>query len=201
MALTKLDVINAMLATKGIARLSASDTSHPSYVSANAKFEEVDTDMQGKGWWFNTRQTTLLQDTSGEVFYPENAMHVDPVDIDDEFVMQGELLKLYDQTEETFVISKDVKVNLVTQEPFERTPPPVREYIKARCKYEWFLDGDGDPLKVKEYKDAVALAWAFLTREHLKSADTNFKRGSHGLWYGGSNRPFRANRSVARQPT
>jgi len=49
--------------------------------------------------------------------------------------------------------------------------------------------------------DAVALAWAFLTREHLKSADTNFKRGSHGLWYGGSNRPFRANRSVARQPT
>jgi len=201
MALTKLDVINAMLATKGIARLSASDTSHPSYISANAKFEEVDTDFQGKGWWFNTRQTTLLQDSSGEVFYPSNAMHIDPRDTSKEFVMSGDLLKLYDQTLETFTIDANVIVMMVTQKPFGHTPPPVREYIKARCKYEWFLDEDGDGLKVKEYRDAMTTAWAFVTREHLKNADTNHRMGSHGLWFGGSNRPYRANRTVARQPT
>jgi len=198
-ALTKLDVINAMLATKGIARLSASDTSHPSYISANAKFEAVDTDFQGRGWWYNSRQTTLLQDAGGEVFYPANYMHVDPAEIDKEYVMSGDRLQLYDQTNETFVISADVKVNIVEHVPFERTPPTVRAYIYAQCRYEWFLDEDGDVVKLREYKEATGIAWAFMNREHLKNADTNQLRGSHGLWYSGGGR--RLNRVVARQPT
>lgn len=201
MALTKLNVINAMLATKGVARLSATDTSHPDYISANAKFEEVDTDYQGKGWWFNTRQTTLSQNAEGEVPYAINAMHIDPVNTSKEFVMRGDLLKLYDQTLETFIIGEDVKVMMVSQLPFEHTPPTVRAYILARCKYEWFLDGDGDPVKIKAYKESMVVSWAFMNREHLKNADTNQKLGSHGLWWGGFNRPYRANRTVARQPS
>lgn len=202
MALTKLDVINAMLATKGVARLSASDTSHPGYITANDKFDEVDSDFQGKGWWYNSRRLTLLQDSSsGEVFYASNAMSVDPVDPNNEYVMRGDKLKLWDQTNATFAISKDVIVDVVFHEPFEYTPPTVREYIKARCKYEFFLDQDGSVEKIKEYRDAMTTAWAFVNREHLKNADTNHLRGAHGLWFGGSNQPFRANRAVARQPT
>lgn len=201
MALTHLDVINAMLATKGIARLSASDTTHPFYISANSKFEEVDTDFQGIGWWFNSRTTTLLQNAEGEVPYAVNAMHIDPVRTVKEYVMRGDQLKLYDQTDETFIINEDVKVSMVSHIPFGDTPPTVRAYILARCKFEWFLDGDGDPLKLKAYKDATLLAWGFLNREHLKNADVNQKRGAHGLWYGGFLRPYRINRAVGRQPT
>jgi len=197
MAISKLSVINAMLATTGMTALTANDTSHPRYIQALAKYDEVDYDFQARGWWFNRVIETLLQNGDGEVPFALNATHVDPYDQTKQYVMRN--LKLYNLTDKTFTISEDVKCRIVYQLPFDEVPPVVQAYLRAKAKHDYYVDQDGVEPKLTQYARMAATAWDAVSREHLKNADVNMANGSHGLWFRTRYHPV--NRAFARQPT
>ncbi len=198
MAISKLSVINAMLASIGMSALTANDTAHPSYILALAKYDEVDSEFQSDGWWFNRTITTLLQNSEGEVPFALNAVHVDPYDRSKLYVMRN--LKLYNLTDATYIIGADVKVRIVYQLPYEETPPVVQHYIKAKARHDFYVDQDGSEPKLTRYARMAAAAWDRVTAEHLKNADVNSLEGYQGIWFR-TRYHSNVNRAHARQPT
>jgi len=197
MAVTHLSVINAMLASIGTSALTANDTAHPSYIAANAKYEEVDYEFQSSGWWFNRTIETLSQNGAGEVPFATNAMHVDPYDQTKIYVMRNG--KLFNLTDATYIISADVKCRVVYQLPYEEVPASVQAYLRAKARHDFYLDQDGSEPKLTRYARMAESAWDAVSREHLKNADVNMLRGAHGLWFRTAYHPV--NRASARQPT
>ena len=86
----RLDLINSMLATTGVAKLSAADSTHPSYIVADAVLSEVIEEFSSKELWFNTTIRTLAPNTDKYVLVPTNALSCDPVDT-------GTKVQLYQQ--------------------------------------------------------------------------------------------------------
>lgn len=181
MALTQLNVINAMLSSTGMDALTAQDTQHPRYIQALAKLTEIDGEFQNRGWWFNRSAKTLLQNQDGEVVYASNAVHVDPLDRTKLYVMRG--LKLYNLTDATFNIGSDVDVTIIFQLPFDELPPLAASYLLARARHDYYLDQDGSNPKLERYAQMAQTAWVNLRGEHLKNADVNFFDGAHNIWF------------------
>jgi len=197
MAVTKLSVINAMLASIGMDALTANDTSHPRYIAASVKYDEINREFQSAGWWFNRTVVTLQQNAEGEVPFSSDIMHLDPFDHSKVYVMRN--LRLYNLTDATFVIGEDVKCRVVYELPYEEMPPSVQGYLKALARHDFYVDQDGSQPKLDRYERMAALAFDKVSREHLKNADVNMLSGSHGLWFRTRYHPV--NRASARQPT
>lgn len=181
MAITRLAVINAMLASLGMSPLTAQDTQHPRYIQADAKLNEIDGDFQNRGWWFNRTVTTLTQDGGGEVPFASTLLHVDPVDRSKVYVMRD--LKLYNLTDATFTIDADVECNVIYQLPFDELPPLAQVYMKDRARHDFYLDQDGSEPKLTRYARMAEAAWVKLRVEHLKNADVNFFDGQANAWF------------------
>lgn len=197
MALTELQVINAMLSSLGMDALTAEDDQHPRFKQASAKLAEIDVTFQNRGWWFNRTTTTMHQTVEGEIPFASNVLHVDPIDRSKVYVMRG--LKLYNMTDATFDIGADVAVNIIYQLPFAELPPMAQAYLLARARFDYYLDQDGSNPKLKLYGDSAQVAWINLRAEHLKNADVNFFDGEHNLWMQTGNHPW--NFPTGRQST
>lgn len=173
--LTKLDIINDMLASTGTAPLTANDTSHPLYIKADNKLTKLNIEFQSKGWWFNRATRTLAQNVSGEVVLPSTTLHADPVDRTSRFVRRG--TKLYDPENATYVLDTDVEVKFVELLDVTNLPPSAQAYLNALAVHRFYLDEDGGRLKLAEYKEARSEAWVALKAEELRNADVNFFNG------------------------
>jgi hypothetical protein len=199
MVQSKLDVINSMLATIGMAALTANDTQHPSYIKALAVFDNINVEWQGKGWWFNTTAPTLNPTTGDEIVFAIDVLSIDPLMTDKNYAQRG--LKLYDLDNETFTITEAVRCNVVRLKDFSDLPPVAAAYLRAHARFEFYLDEDGTTPKLDRYERMVGTAWNALQTEHLKNADVNMFKGGHGLWFRTSYHNANINRTVARQPT
>lgn len=169
--LTTLDIINNMLAATGTAPVASSSTQHPSYLKADAALRIVNTDIQGRGHWFNTAKRTLRPAVNGEVVLPSNTLSVDPVDTSVEYVMRDG--KLYDQANATYNIGKEVEVHHVTLVRVEDLPTTAQQLIRCTAVHDYYLDADGGEPKLSSYGRAVAIAEARFKVESLKHADVN----------------------------
>jgi hypothetical protein len=200
MAITNLSVINAMLGSLGMTALTANDSSHPRYIQAQAKIDEIDGELQNMGWWFNKTVETLSANGAGEIPFSSTAIHVDPTDRTLTYVMRD--LKLYDLVDATFIIGigSSVECNVVYQLPFEELPPMMQVHLKNRARYDFYLDQDGSEPKLTKYAELAAQSWVKLKQEHNKNQDINFFEGSHGTWFRTAFHPNSVNRNVARQP-
>ena len=173
--LTKLDIINAMLASTGTAPLTSNDTQHPFFIKASNKLAIINTEIQSKGWWFNRAIRTLNPDVSGHIVLPSNTLSADPVDRSKQYVIRGN--KLYDLPNATNFIGAPVKVWFVDLVEIADLPPSAAEYLKAAAVASFYLDEDGNALKVNEYNRAVAAAFVGFKGENLKNADVNWFDG------------------------
>lgn len=195
--LTQLSTINAMIGSLGMTALTANDTSHPMYIKALAKLNEIDVEFQNRGWWFNRTVVTLLKDGDGKVPYTSDMLHVDPTDRGLLYTMRE--LQLYDLVNATFVINADVEVNVVYLLPFSELQPLAQVFLKDKSRHDFFLDEDGGQPKLDRYLELAERAWVELRQEHFKNSDVNFFEGGHGLWFRQSYHSSNVNRVVARQ--
>ncbi len=191
-----LDVINAMLGSIGMTALTSSDTGHPRYIQALAKLTEIHREFQSEGWWFN-QQIVTLTSTASEVAFGSDVLHCDPTDTTKLYVMRE--LKLYDLTLATFTITEDVECNIIYELPFAELPPLAKIYMKAKARFDFYVDQDGSEPKLTKYEEAAARAWVRFKQEHLKNKDLNFFFGGHGVWFRQAYHPGNVNRVIARQ--
>jgi len=174
--LTKLDIINQMLAATGTAPLTTNDTTHPFYIKAESKLNIVTRTVQAQGWWFNRAKRTLNPDIAGEVILPSTTLSVDPVDTSSTFTQRGG--KLYDPEDATFIIGVAVKVILIDEVEISDLPYEAADYIRGRAVYEFFRDEDGGGTKLRDYRDERDTAWIALKGANLRFSDLNVFNGT-----------------------
>ncbi len=176
--LTRLKIINAMLASTGIAPLTTNDEQHPFYQKANNKITEVLQKKLSYGWWFNTTERVAKADTSGQITLPDTVLHADSLDTPG-VVLRGN--RLYNSLEATYVVGKDVLVKYVEYLDIPELPTTAATYIKERCVYEYYRDQNGTGAKLGEYKEAAYEAEAGMKRENLKNLDINWRNSAVAL--------------------
>lgn len=161
-----------MLATTGTAPLSTSDTAHPSYRKASALLTDVLEEFHSMEMWFNTHLRTLQPNTDGRVLVPANTITCDPVDICKNYSIRGQYL--FDNENFTFTINEPVECIVITDVPVQELPTAAYQYVRAKARYEYFLDEDGSTTKLQNYLGMYQQKMQDLVTTNLKLQDVNF---------------------------
>lgn len=177
--LTRLDIINSMLASKGTAPIATGYENHPNYVEASAVLSLVSNEVQGRGFWFNAGVRTLTCDVDGRVVVPATYMHADPVDTTLGYAIRGRYL--FNVRDGTDIIGTSVEVSVIEELLIEDLPPRAAAAIRAMSVYAYFLDKKGEEPKLSEYRNLALLAESKLKGEDLKTRDINFFTGTSAL--------------------
>jgi len=134
---TKLEAVNTMLGVIGETPVNTlGGTSRPvSVVSAESVLDEVNREVQSRGWHFNTEhEYTLTKDAAGKITLAANVLKVDAA-LDDhtdlDLVQRG--TQLYDRKEHTDVFTEDLKVTITFLLDFTSIPEQFRHYITTRA--------------------------------------------------------------------
>ena len=132
---TELEAINTMLSTIGEAPISTvEDSGVIDAVMARQILGSVDREGQARGWhWHTDKGYPLNPNQEGECELPNGVLRCDTVTPDDQIdvVVRGK--RLYDRRNHTYQINKVVRVDMVTQLPFEELPEAARQYITIRA--------------------------------------------------------------------
>jgi hypothetical protein len=173
--MTKLEIINAMLASIGQMPVSSDSSSHPFAITASNTLEGVNREVQSEGWWFNKDYSvTLLPNAAGNLILPNNVLSADASDTAIRLVQRNG--RLYDPINQTDVFTDSVKVDLISLIDIEYLPTQAAAFIKRRSIYEYFLDRDGEAKKLDKLQGLMENAWTVLNSEKIKQADTNIDR-------------------------
>lgn len=135
--MTKLDAVNAMLASIGQSPINTLSGTIPKDASrAVIALDTVLREVLTKGWSFNTDYDyELTPDGNANLLVPANAMWVDPEQQYNDYVMRWDsgTAKLYDRRNQTFTITDSVKCRIVWSYDFEEIPQVARHYIAMRA--------------------------------------------------------------------
>lgn len=170
--LSELDIINDMLRATGTTRLTAQDTVHPSYQKALDTLERISQSIQARGLWFNTTYQELSPTSSGEIIVPQDTLHCDPVDITKNYSLRRR--RLFNLSTQSFNFDEAEMFKIVRALDLEEMPFCALDYIRARAKYEFYIDEDGGEPKLTRYMNERDEAWTKLYSEDLKNRDVNY---------------------------
>jgi len=182
MATTMLDAINLCL--RGIGRDPVASVDDPDLDSAMAlsTIEQLSSDVQTQGWWFNKEYNwKLTTSTNGEIIVPNNTLSILPEGANrtDWLAIRGN--RLYDMINHTYDLTErtvDGKINLslIMDLPFEDTPPVYRVAIAfmARRMFAQDLEVDGNRWQFQSQDEQRAMVR--LEREEARHRRRNYLR-------------------------
>lgn len=173
MLTTELDAINLMLASVGLAPVASETTQHPSYRKAKLKLDQVNRDIQTKGAWYNRSHTILSPTTDGQIYVPQYAVYVNPVDRNEKLTIRG--MRLYNTNTRSYNIGRKVEVKLIEVLPFSELPEPAKNFISCTAVHRFYVDQGGSEPKISEYRNERQLAWVEYKKEELRNAEVQVK--------------------------
>lgn len=180
---TELDAINTMLSTIGESPVSTvDDNGVVDAIMARQILRSVDREVQSRGWHWNTdKDYPLTPNTAGELELPNGVLRCDTVDPDTQIdvVVRGK--RLYDRRNHTFQIGRAVRVDLITQLPFEDLPEPARHYITIRSSriFQERILGSTELSKFSAVDESRALV--ILKEMDADTADYNMLTDSYSV--------------------
>jgi hypothetical protein len=188
--LTKLDAVNAMLASIGEAPVASLTSPSADTTLAETKLEEVRADVLAAGWAMNTdNKVTLTRDVSGHILVPADAITVDTVgtsrhlDVVIRVDSATSARKLWDRASNTFVFATDVLVRVVRDFPFDQLDHHLRRYITAEATVRFQANVLGSNSVDKRLRDHRDDAWSALQDAEAEQEDLNVLTGNpHCAW-------------------
>lgn len=136
---TELDAVNLMLAAIGESPIaSLQQSGQVDAVIARQTLIEASTDVQSRGWHFNTDKAYPLRREGQAPFaipVPANAARIDPVGADAALDLTVRGGRLWDRRAHTasFPDRDKVLVDIVWVLPFDELPPPARRLVATRA--------------------------------------------------------------------
>ena len=132
---SKLESVNIMLTSIGESPVNTITSSTTTDVSiAILILDNVSREVQSVGWHFNSDTNyKLSKNTAGEVELPSNALRVDNSNNDADKDLVERNRKLWDRENHTFIINKDIRVNITWYLEFTELPETARRYITIRA--------------------------------------------------------------------
>ena len=133
-ASTELDAVNQILSSVGQAPVSTLDLTNPEVAIVLNTLREVNKQVQGEGWVFNTERGIELEPVNEIIDYPLNALQVDAnVAHTGRYDIVRRDSKLYDRHKHTNRFTENLKVDITYHFDFTEVPPPIQAYITARA--------------------------------------------------------------------
>lgn len=179
--MTKLEIINSMLATLGELPMNELDARHPYVASGLRILEQKSKTVQlnkGVGFWFNKLNSyTLRQDTAGKVAVPDDIIQFTAVDYPNRYGVVGGYL--WDNINDTNVISANVVVTAVRELAFEDLPSAANDLIAFDSILTFSRDYEGDMQKIAELKLDVGRAITALNSQNIREQRANTQRNPH----------------------
>jgi len=135
---TQLEAINQMLSGIGQAPVVSLDVANPEIAIAIDILDQVDREVQGEGWHFNTEVAfPFTVDGAGHIYVPAKALQVSDNKFANNQKYQTVLRsgKLYDKVNHTDVFPANtiIKCDVVWKEDFEDLPQVFQDYIVQRA--------------------------------------------------------------------
>lgn len=169
--LTELEAVNDMLSVIGEAPVATIEGDLiPDAALAKSILRKVSSEVQERGWHFNTEYDyPLAPDTNGYIWIPNDVLAVDTEDADIDAVVRGD--KLYDRQNHTFVFSRAITATILRLLTFTDMPPAARRYITVRAtrQFQERALGSGEIRGATE-KDEVD-ARALMVDQELENGD------------------------------
>lgn len=173
----ELSSINRILRALGSAPVNSIEFSDPDVATAKAVLEDVSREVQSKRWWFNTTKITLVPDSNSWITLPQNTSSVRALRRANQPWANGRFMqrdsRLFDTDNNTFVITENVDVVLVSELEFNDLPYTAQGYITARAITEIIFDTDKDTSQYSVYKQREVLAERELKAESINSGNSN----------------------------
>jgi hypothetical protein len=143
--LTKLRAVNQMLGSVGESPVNSLDTGGSSDAArAEAILDEVNEQIQEQGWHCNTeREVSLAVDTDGYIPLAANALRVDATGSSATLDVARRGAYLYNITDDTFVWTAAVTVDIVRLLAFEDLTPALKRFVasEASLRFEKEVQG------------------------------------------------------------
>lgn len=188
--LTRLDIVNAMIASTGSRPLLAENDRHPLYMKAMQKLKSVTSTVLALGLWFNTEVRVIQPQANGEIAVPSGCIKADPADRHLNLTLRNG--RMYNLDKATYNIGKPVRLKMYFNLELEDFPLEAMNYVQARCVYEYYLDDDGAEPKLGAYRRERDLSWTTFWREHIRNRQANvfdnprntvtrLRKGGYGL--------------------
>lgn len=135
---TQLQAINQMLSGIGQAPVVSLDVANPEIAIALDVLEQVDREVQGEGWHFNTEVGyPFTADVNGDIFVAGNILQLSDNKYANNQRYQTVLRdgRLYDKINHTytFTAGSTVKCDVVWKFDFEDLPQVFKDYITQRA--------------------------------------------------------------------
>lgn len=131
-------------------------------------------EVQTRGWNFNTENALVITpDQEGHVILPRNALSVDTTGESANIngIQRG--LRLYNETDKTYVWPSSATVDMVVALDFEELPSTARLYITIRAARKYQDRYFGDPNSHSYSQQDELEARAAMVEEELRSTDPN----------------------------
>jgi hypothetical protein len=135
---TTLQAINQMLTSIGQAPVVSLDIANPEIATALSILENVNREVQGEGWHFNSEvDYPFTPDANDEIIVPSNVLQIS--DNKNSNVQQYQTVlrggKLYDKVNHTYKFTNPVPVrcDVVWLFDFEDLPQVFKDYITQRA--------------------------------------------------------------------
>jgi hypothetical protein len=194
---TKLEAINQMLSGIGQAPGVSLDVANPEIAIALDVLEQVDREVQGEGWHFNTEVAYPFQaNTSGYINVPSNILQISDNKIANKQKYQTVLRngRLYDKLTHTdkFAANLKIKCDVVIKVEFEDLPAVFQDYIAQRATRVFSGRALGSQEMVTFNAQDEALLRANCIAYDTSSSDVNIFGQETGQNYYISYTPFRA---------
>lgn len=173
--LSRLDVINEMLASLSESPLNTLDEAHPLVAAGLRMLRIVNTREQSKGWWFNKELVTLPPDEKGYIYTPDDTLRIDPTNTTLNYVQRGRRLykSFAPATTDSFKFDQPVTCWLVREVPFDDLPASAQLAVSYAAQVDFMRAYDADPLKLKLAISFKSDALIQLNAEHISATNAN----------------------------
>lgn len=181
---THAQIINHMLRTLGEGGVSYDQSTHPTVQLCSNCLNTVNSEVQGRGWWFNKEYgLTLVPDNRGEVIVPPEALDmtitgVQNMSPNDKIKLVRRDNRIYNSVAHTYTLNMNVIVDVTMLMDIDTLPSAAQTYIQHKAAETIFLDEDGDAQKLQKLEQRTAFAWQALQAQQLKNISTNALDGT-----------------------
>lgn len=132
---SELDAINIMLATLGEAPINTIESEEgipPDVAIAKNTLEEINREVQSRGWSFNTEEKIkLIPSEEGEIALPANCLSFFPSLFDNALIQRGN--RVYDKFKHTYNIGKAIEADVILLLNFEELPEVAKRFITIKA--------------------------------------------------------------------
>lgn len=137
--------------------------------------EELNRELQEKGWWFNTENWTFPQ-VGGYITIPTTVISVKSTNASDKYLVKGN--QLYDVAGQTKIFTNDVELTTIFEEEFTELPDIFATYVMYESAKQLQINFNGDDTVKQELRELIQKQFIKVEREDMSHKDYNLITGS-----------------------